>query len=386
MKVLNDKGLAHLWEKIKSIFVPNTTTINDKPLSSNITLTASDLNAANKIHTHTKSQITDFPTKVSEFENDKGYLTEHQSLENYQLIGSTSCYDTSTSDTSGNYTTTIPNITELKEGLTVKIRLKITPNGNTNTLNINDLGAKTIYFRYGSKLTTHYAKESILALTYTEDAISSGTDRTGWIVENVYDSTNTWQLRKYYSRYTVKSNLYRYMMCFVNTNDELIPANNISNSTATTKTLTTESFDIYKGIYYYYSLNTVTSGNLTGQGTLYQQFGVLDLRYSFNTGTTLIANKPIYLVVTPQSDGQVKLSSNPISQELPTETTNDLYVFMGKAYNTSSIELTIDHPVYTYTNKLIEVNMSILDKADKSYVDEQLSSATSITILEDSDA
>lgn len=70
MKVLNDKGLAHLWEKIKSIFVPNTTTINDKPLSSNITLTASDLNAANKIHTHTKSQITDFPTKVSEFEND----------------------------------------------------------------------------------------------------------------------------------------------------------------------------------------------------------------------------------------------------------------------------------------------------------------------------
>lgn len=31
-------------------------------------------------HTHTKSEITDFPTNVSEFTNDVGYLTSHQSL------------------------------------------------------------------------------------------------------------------------------------------------------------------------------------------------------------------------------------------------------------------------------------------------------------------
>ena len=34
-------------------------------------------------HTHTKSDITDFPTKVSSFTNDAGYLTEHQSLSSY---------------------------------------------------------------------------------------------------------------------------------------------------------------------------------------------------------------------------------------------------------------------------------------------------------------
>ena len=38
---------------------------------------------SDKGHTHTKSDITDFPTDVSSFTNDAGYLTEHQSLSSY---------------------------------------------------------------------------------------------------------------------------------------------------------------------------------------------------------------------------------------------------------------------------------------------------------------
>lgn len=44
--------------------VPNTRKINNKPLSSDITLTHSDVGAAAASHTHTKSQITDFPTSM----------------------------------------------------------------------------------------------------------------------------------------------------------------------------------------------------------------------------------------------------------------------------------------------------------------------------------
>ena len=107
------------------------------------------------------------------------------------IVRSTKCYDTSTSDTAdGNWTVTIPGITELTEGLTIKIRLK-RGGASTCKLNLNGLGAKTVYLRYGSKLTTHYAKESVLALTYSSNAVSSGTDRTGWIVESYYDTTNT---------------------------------------------------------------------------------------------------------------------------------------------------------------------------------------------------
>lgn len=233
------------------------------------------------------------------------------------------CYDTGASDTKGTWTVTIPGITALTEGLTIKIRLKTSYNGTTNTLNLNGLGAKTIYFRYGNKLTSHYSKESVLALTYTTNAISSGNDRTGWIIENIYDSTNTYQLRKYYTRYKTKSALYRYMICFVNKDEELIPANNVNNSTATTKTLTTESFMPSKGIYYYNSTTEVAATKYTGNATLYQQLGLVNLQYSFNTGTTLTANQPVYLVVTPQADGQVKLASTPIAQALPTSDTNN---------------------------------------------------------------
>lgn len=284
-------------------------------------------------------------------------------------VAALKCYDTGASDTAGTWTVTIPGITALTEGLTIKIRLKTSYNGTTNTLNLNGLGAKTVYFRYGNKLTSHYSKESVLALTYTTNAISSGNDRTGWIIENIYDSTNTYQLRKYYTRYKAKSALYRYMICFINKNDELIPANGVSNSTAITKTLTTESFMLSKGIYYYNSTTTISAGSYTGTATLYQQLGLLDLRYSFNTGTTLTANKPVYLVVTPQADGQVKLASTPIVQTLPTSATTNLYVFLGIAYDTYRIELTIDHPVYVYRNGYCESLDMSHDRAIKNSPD-----------------
>ena len=284
-------------------------------------------------------------------------------------VAALNCYDTGTSDTAGTWTVTIPGITTLTEGLTIKIRLKTSYNGTTNTLNLNGLGAKTIYFRYGNKLTSHYGKESVLALTYTANATSSGNDRTGWIIENIYDSTNTYQLRKYYTRYKTKSALYRYMICFVNKDDELIPANNVSNSTDTTKTLTTESFMLSKGIYYYNSATTVSAASYTGNATLYQQLGLINLRYSFNTGTTLTANKPVYLVVTVQTDGQVKLASTPIVQVLPTSATNNLYVFLGTAYDNYRIELPIEHPVYVYRNGYCESLDMSHDRAIKNSPD-----------------
>lgn len=284
-------------------------------------------------------------------------------------VAALNCYDTGASDTAGTWTVTIPGITALTEGLTIKIRLKTSYNGTTNTLNLNGLGAKTIYFRYGNKLTSHYSKESVLALTYTTNAISSGNDRTGWIIENIYDSTNTYQLRKYYTRYKTKSALYRYMICFINKDDELIPTNNVNNSTATTKALTTESFMPSKGIYYYNSTTTVAAAGYTENATLYQQLGLVDLRYSFNTGTTLTANKPVYLVVTPQADGQVKLASTPITQTLPTSAINNLYVFLGTAYDNYRIELTIEHPIYVYRNGYCESLDMSHDRAIKNSPD-----------------
>lgn len=51
-KYLDSTGLSYLWRKINEQFVPRTRTINSKPLSSNINLTASDVGAAASDHNH----------------------------------------------------------------------------------------------------------------------------------------------------------------------------------------------------------------------------------------------------------------------------------------------------------------------------------------------
>ena len=58
-KYLDDNGLLYFWQKIKNTFVPSTRKVNNKALSTDISLTASDVGAAATSHTHTLSQITD---------------------------------------------------------------------------------------------------------------------------------------------------------------------------------------------------------------------------------------------------------------------------------------------------------------------------------------
>ena len=70
--------------------------------------------------------------------------------------------------------------------------------------------------------------------------------------------------------------------------------------------------------------------------------------YSFNTGSALTAQKDIFLVVSPQTDGKVKLHSSPISQALPSSADNLLYIKLGRAYDTSHFALDLEHPIYYY--------------------------------------
>jgi len=63
---------------------------------------------------------------------------------------------------------------------------------------------------------------------------------------------------------------------------------------------------------YYYSTTTVTSGGSISSGAIYKQVA-LDLRYSFNVGTTLIAHRNVYLkTVFNNLTGKVSLASTPI--------------------------------------------------------------------------
>lgn len=157
--------------------------------------------------------------------------------------------------------------------------------------------------------------------------------------------------RLYSNRFKTKTALYRYQILFTIDNDTVLPANAVNNSFATTKALTTESFDPFGPIYYYNSTTTYSANAvIAADGALYDQYR-FDLRYSFNTGTTLTAYKLVYLVMKLDDNGRTaKLHSTPITQTEPTTEDGLLYKLLGIAYNTTSVELFLEKPVFWYKN------------------------------------
>jgi hypothetical protein len=85
------------------------------------------------------------------------------------------------------WTGTSDRITEYYDGLTIRYKIGVVGQ-STVTLNINDLGAKTVYRFNTTKLTTHFPVGSIIHLIYHSDL------NDGCWVTNDYDAnTNTYQ-------------------------------------------------------------------------------------------------------------------------------------------------------------------------------------------------
>lgn len=65
------------------------------------------------------------------------------------------------------------DITEYFDGLTILYKINKAGGSSTTTLNINSLGAKTVYRQGTTKLTTHYPVNSVIILAYMAD-LNSG--------------------------------------------------------------------------------------------------------------------------------------------------------------------------------------------------------------------
>lgn len=194
--------------------------------------------------------------------------------------------------------------------------------------------------------TTNYGSLSNL------NASSRGLQQSGDVNDPNY------QNRIYYSSaWKTYTPLYRYQILLQKSENELLPINSVNNTTGTTKTLTTESFNPFGEIFYYSSTtNYATAGaTIAANATLYKQMHSLDLRYSFNTGSTLTAWKRVYIVAQLQQDGSAVLASSPIAQDLPAADDGYIYILLGHAINTTNIELYYNHPVYRFKNGKLQV-------------------------------
>jgi hypothetical protein len=220
-----------------------------------------------------------------------------------------------------------------------------------------------------SRLTTQYPVNNYMTVVYetggtaasiypVTGGTATGTSAAGvFRVVNFYDSNSTDISYTNYNNvlYKAAETVNRYQVCFKKDETSYIPASSTNNTTANTKTITTTEFDPFGVIFYFSSAGTVSANANFPSGTLHDGYAV-DLRFSFNVANVLTAQKDVYAVCVPQSNGKVKfrnpttsgITNSPISQTLPTSDDGYVYIYLGAAYNTSSIFLAREHPVYQF--------------------------------------
>ena len=278
------------------------------------------------------------------------------------------------SSTSTAYTATVEGITELRSGVACYIMNTKVTSASGFTVDINGLGAKPVYAvtAAATRLTTQFTVNYTWLLVYNENRVAGGC----WDMIYLYNTDNNtigYNIRNYSGSLKAKAAIYRYMLLLSIDETYVVPINSVSNSTATTKTLTTESFDPFGPIYYYSTTTTISSGSTIGASYRWTQYSI-DLRYSFNTGSTLTTNKVVYIVADPQSDGKAKLASSPISQDLPSTADGKIYIRLGIAYSEYQVQIENNHPIYFFKDGAIHLwtNTPVVDAYTKAEIDDMI--------------
>ena len=279
-------------------------------------------------------------------------------------------------------------ITELYTGLCVRFLIPTAGHASGVTLSING-GEKHKVLYNNTTLTTHYGVDTILNLTY--DADTSGSYYSGsstqatvqgvWRANaEYYKDTNTdtigYSIGHNQVVYKTDAIAYRYRILLSKDETTLTPVSTSSNVTASTKTLTSESFNPFGDIIYKSSTATTQPNASIPSGVTWTQYP-LNLSYSFNI-STLVPQKSVYIVAVPQSDGKAKLydttGTTTITQTLPTTEDGLIYIYLGQAYSTTNIFLLNNHPIYQYKDGQIRL---YTNSSASIIVDQTIDSGTS---------
>lgn len=323
----------------------------------NIAMILDDNTNDPKVYFYTKAAYNS-TTSSFEFTFNNRLIT-HSTSDDISLIETSDVIlpfgQVDSTSTSTVFTATIPGITSLHNGVCVYLTNGVVTSAAGFTLNINNLGAKPVYstMSAASQSTTVFNVAYTMLFVYNENRVSGGC----WDIFygfNSNDNTIAYNIRKNTATSILAAQLTRYKIVFTTKDGTLLPSTTVSNSTATSKELTTTAFNPFLPIYYYNSTTTVNAGEKPAVGNTWLQYNTVDLRYSFNSGSTLILNKPVYLRCVPQSDSMVKLDGNDcVTQTLPSSTDGKVYLYLGISYSAYQIVLDMYHPIYKYENEKI---------------------------------
>ena len=346
----------------------------------------------NETNSSSDAYIQNKPTNVSSFTNDAGYLTQHQDISGKEdksnkvtSISSSSTdtqypsakcvYDNVTkafakipyaqvdsTSTSTVFTATIPGITALEDGTCMLLKNGVIGSATDFTININNLGAKPVYSNLGGREATIFGINYTFFFVYSTTRVSGGC----WILYRGFYTNDTGiYLRTGGGKRTTKTYCGPYRILFSSPdNTQWIPSTT-STSTVNTdiKDVTTEKINPFGRIIYYSGITAKNAGENISAGNSFDQYP-FSFGYSFNkTGDTdaiLTADKPVYIKCTPQSDGSAIIdATTPYVQDLPNTEDGKIYIYIGRSYNTTTIELEINKPIYHYKNGAIRLWLGV---------------------------
>lgn len=314
----------------------------------------------------TSQQFKEIQTKIKEIEDTAAELRLTAgagiSIDDY-VIKTTGipfgiCDDTSTAT---NFTVTVPGIYKLEDGVCCLVKNGVVTSESGFTLNVNGLGGKPCY----TNLAAATRDTTLFNINYTMLFIYDSTRVEGgcWICYRGYDSnTNTigYQLRGNSHGLPLTNKVYRYRLLFTSAdNEHYVPANTDTSTKATVAHTTNQTPINPFGEIVYYGSTAIVDANVAPSGSLLWTQYTLVLGYSFNvTNAALVLDypKPVYVKCAPQSDGSAIIdNTTPYVQTLPSTNDGKIYIYLGIAYNATSIELTPVHPVYYHDGTNIKI-------------------------------
>ena len=281
--------------------------------------------------------------------------------------------------TSTVFTATVDGITELTDGTCMLLENGVVTSASGFTLNINGLGAKPVYTNLAAATaeTTKFNSGYTMLFVYDESRVTGGC----WICYNGYDSnTNTigYQLRTNSVSLLASDTGYRYRLWFTSADGtKFVPANTSTSTNATTaRSLNSRPIDPFGTIVYRSTNGTCTAGTTLGATAIWEQY-TFNIGYSYmKSGFALVDDAPVYVRCVPQSDGSAVMHD--IATALPTAANGYIYIYLGTAYSTSSLELAPVHPVYYHDGKGVRLWTGV--RFEEKY-QEKLVSGTNIKTI-----
>ena len=269
---------------------------------------------------------------------------------------------TNTGTTSGVWTGTHPDITSYFDGMTIAFYQNNIAGATTTTLNINNLGAKTIYYANDEKLTTHYGPRALIMLQY-----DTGQDR--FYAHDFYFSSTDYELR-WQTDVQAGAYIHGYQLLLEGVDGKYYPVTE-GGSTGNTNTVSTAEIRVGGNIIKYNYTTDYAADAIITANYLYTSLQTGNMEYWNNrdSGWATPYN-PIYLVGTINSNGNFVLDNSSytsfLTQDLPTTEDGKVYWYIGlMTDNYDDYRLIANHPMYIYKNGAVREWGQYASNSDK---------------------